>query len=133
MAFKWTIKSVKSKGVVMKSFIVLSFLIVCLVVGGCGEKDCTDKMAEIRAKHGAPEEVISYSSSGYHSVNWWYWSRGFEYTFTWGTNITGCDISLYQFTPIGRSSLTPTIRIEIEESKVLVEQSVYFGTFYITQ
>ena len=118
----------------MRLFIILSFLIVCLVIGGCAAKDCTDKMAEIKAKHGAPEEITSYHSSGFHSVNWWYWSRGFEYTFTWGSDVKGgCDISLFQFTPIGKPALTPAIRDEIEQSKVLVEQFYYFESFYITQ
>ncbi|MBT3202596.1 MAG: hypothetical protein HN350_22070 [Phycisphaerales bacterium] len=32
-------------------------------------------------QYGQPEEVSEYNSANYHSIDWWWWSRGFEVTF----------------------------------------------------
>ena len=58
-------------------------------------------MESKREKYGDPEEVNKYNSSGYHSVDWWYWTRGKEFTFTWGSDVEECcDVTSYTFTPI---------------------------------
>jgi hypothetical protein len=57
---------------------------------------CWDKMQE----QDTPEEIDPYDSSDYHSHTWWYWSRGWSITFTWGTYVAWCDISTYSFEPI---------------------------------
>jgi hypothetical protein len=31
--------------------------------------------------YGQPEEIESYNSDCYHTVDWWYWSIGFEVSF----------------------------------------------------
>ena len=67
---------------------------------GC-DCDCGDDMKKVRKKYGSPEEVYSYSSDGYYSRSWWYWSRGFQYEFTWGRHVSGCcDVSIFTFPPI---------------------------------
>jgi hypothetical protein len=62
--------------------------------------DCAEEMDEVRTSLGPAEEINTYSSSGYYSHDWWYWSRGVEYTFTWGSYVTGCEVSRYTFSPI---------------------------------
>lgn len=62
--------------------------------------ECKDRMDEVTAARGSPEEVNTYTSGGYQSHDWWYWSQGYEVTFTWGTYVTGCEVSVYTFDPI---------------------------------
>lgn len=81
---------------------ILIFILTILVTscGGDGEfwdTSCESEMSDVKAKLGEPEEITNYSSSGYSSTKWWYWSRGVEHTFTY-TN--SCDVSTYTFTPI---------------------------------
>ena len=64
------------------------------------QSNCDGEMDEIRQKEGTPEEVNRYDSEDYHSVSWWYWSKGIEYTFVWGEIIDGCEVSTYTFPPI---------------------------------
>lgn len=85
----------------------LVLLIFAFILAGClhskedrGEDDCDDEMDDVRAERGAPEEVNTYDSGDYHSVDWWYWSQGINYTFTWGENVHNCDVSTYTFDPI---------------------------------
>ena len=62
--------------------------------------------------------MTKYDSSGYHSESWWYWSKGKEFTFTWGEYIEGCcDKSTYTFTPIYK--ITTSMKKEIEKTKKL--------------
>jgi hypothetical protein len=61
---------------------------------------CWEAMQEERTDIGPQEEVDRYDSSDYHSHTWWYWSRGWSLTFTWGSFAYGCDISTYSFEPI---------------------------------
>lgn len=74
-------------------------------IAGCGDGgifDCDDEMDDLVAAIGQPQEVQSYSSSGYSSVTFWYWRRGLAKTFTWGSNVSGgCEESEYRFSPIG--------------------------------
>lgn len=82
----------------------LVLLVICLLIFAC-IRNCNKEMDKIRAQHGPPEEVNTYDSSDYHSVDWWYWSKGINYTFTWGSLIEeGCDVSRYTFDPITMDS-----------------------------
>ena len=96
--------------------------IICVVLLAlllaCDAPNCDDQMAAKKLQHGTAEEVISYSTTGYHTVEWWYWSQGFQYSFTWGDNIKGCKVSKYTFTPIRDGAL----KIQARRSKVIVEQ-----------
>lgn len=79
------------------------FLIfVCLFILSCSSLfNCENEMDDIRARYGEPEEVNTYSSDGYYSEDWWYWSKGINYTFAWGSLVEGdCDVSTYTFDPI---------------------------------
>ena len=77
------------------------------MISGCihskedrGEADCSDQINSLVNDMGPAEEINRYSSGNYYSYTYWYWSRGFSRTFTWGENVTNCEISDYTFTPI---------------------------------
>ena len=77
---------------------ILTF--VCVLFYFCSS-NCDSEMDDIEGTYGKAEETSSYSSEGYHSETWWYWSKGVSYTFTWGSSIEGdCDMSTYTFSPI---------------------------------
>jgi hypothetical protein len=82
------------------------------------EENCDSKMEEVRANRGEPEEVNRYDASDYHSVDWWYWSQGICYTFTWGSLVGGCEVSTYTFTPITSA----------QEKAMILEQFYYRRT-----
>lgn len=68
-----------------------------LLIGcGGGDPPCEDQMNDIRSKLGEPSDITRYSSSGYTSTVWSYWSRGISYTFT---ESSSCDVSTFEFTP----------------------------------
>jgi hypothetical protein len=76
------------------------------ILGGCGgggsswfSNNCDDKMDDLKKARGNPEEINRYDSGDYHSVKWWYWTKGFERTFTWSNDIS-CQTSDYTFTAI---------------------------------
>ena len=96
--------------------------IILLTFIGCADKNCDDQMAETRTNHGTAEEVNSYNSGDYHNVDWWYWSKGFQKSFTWGENIKGCEVSTYTFDPIDQSSLTDDTKEAARVSKVLTNR-----------
>ena len=99
---------------------------VFLSIQGCGKCDCSDEMDSTRNKYGDPEEVNSYDSGGYHSESWWYWSKGKEFTFTWGSDVSECcDKSTYTFDPIRLSrELSDDEKSQIEQYKVLIEREI---------
>jgi len=77
----------------------------CLYLSSCGLlglDGCDSKMDDYRDKWGSPEEVTAYNSDGYHNEEWWYWSKGKNVGFTWGSDVSGCDVDTYTFTPIGQ-------------------------------
>lgn len=79
-------------------------VIIAILLINCSQ-NCDSEMRKTRNKYGSPEEVNDYNSDGYHSVTWWYWSKGVSYTFTWGADVGGCEKSTYSFSPIdGQSS-----------------------------
>jgi hypothetical protein len=94
-----------------------------LLVASCSD-DCEDEMSDTRKRHGAPEEVNTYNSGDYHNVDWWYWSKGIEFSFTWGKNVDGCEVSTYTFTPI-TDVVTDSIRTVIDRNKVLTRVDLY--------
>ena len=103
----------------MKSLITVIVIVVSLFVSGCADCNCDEDMDDVRAKHGSPEEVNTYSSSDYHSESWWYWSKGVEYTFAWGSVLDECcDVSKYTFTPI-TDAVSDQNRVKVENGKVL--------------
>jgi hypothetical protein len=72
--------------------------------GGDGwfEVNCDDEIDDAVNSLGPPEEVNKYDTEdGYHSWDYWWWSKGINYSFTWGTNVSGCEVSTYTFEPIG--------------------------------
>lgn len=78
---------------------ILAF--VFLFIYSCSSSNCDDEMDRIKGQYGEPEEVNTYSSEGYYSQSWWYWSQGINFDFTWGSNVDGgCDMSTYTFDPI---------------------------------
>jgi hypothetical protein len=70
--------------------------------GGGGSDNCDDAIEDTIKDVGVqPEEVTRYDADGYHSHSYWWWARGFERTFTWGSNVEGgCETSDYHFSPI---------------------------------
>jgi hypothetical protein len=84
----------------MKKLIVI---ILSVSLAGCWlfeEPDCSDEIADLESQYGVAEEVDRYDSSDYHSHTYWYWSRGYSKTFTWGSIVGACEISTYTFAPI---------------------------------
>lgn len=69
---------------------------------GCGDSpfwdsSCKSEMNEIRGKMGEPEEVNTYNSGDYSKTDWWYWTRGIQYSFTY---YKYCEVSTYTFRPL---------------------------------
>lgn len=85
-----------------KQIIAVLILVMSLLCLHCDIlcDDCSREMDDTRDKYGEPEEINSYDASDYHSVDWWYWSQGVEFTFAWGEIVDGCEVSKYTFTPI---------------------------------
>jgi hypothetical protein len=88
---------------------VFASLLALLITVSCDwlcDDDCEAAKSETRSLRGQPEEIDKYSTSGYHYEGWWYWSQGYEKSFTWGSSVSGCcDTSEYTFTPIGGPAL----------------------------
>ncbi len=54
-------------------------------------------------RRGPPEEVSTYTSADYKTVDWWWWTQGFEVTFldTIWDDVNGWTVdSEYTFEPI---------------------------------
>jgi len=84
-----------------KYVIIVLALSVVMFFASCEifQPNCDSQMENVRSSRGDPEEVNRYDSSDYHSVDWWYWSQGICYTFTWGSLVGSCEISTYTFDP----------------------------------
>lgn len=93
--------------------IILSILMLMLIsCGGSETSDdmiggssspkhvCANPMKDVTRKYGKPEEIEKYDTDRYHSHDYWYWSKGIKYGFTWATYIDGCEVDRYTFTPI---------------------------------
>lgn len=105
-----------------RKVLVIMMLLTCMICS-CSS-NCNDKMAETKRKYGPPEEVNTYSNSGYNSTSWWYWTKGIEFTFTWGDGVSGCEVSTFTFDPIG-GVVTDTARDLARETKVLESTLCY--------
>jgi len=82
---------------------ILILITILLFITGCEESsssNCNKQIKSLTDQRGSPEEVQKYDSGDYHSHSYWYWSKGFSRTFTWGDVVEGCEISDYSFTPI---------------------------------
>ncbi len=78
--------------------------LACLFIYSCS-LNCDSEMDDIQGRYGQAEEKSTYSSEGYYSETWWYWSKGVSYTFTWGSSVKGaCDMSTYTFDPISSNA-----------------------------
>ena len=54
-------------------------------------------------KYGTQEDFYTYDSEDYHTVDWWWWSKGFEVTFSdtpYNDTKGWCVDSEYTFPPI---------------------------------
>jgi hypothetical protein len=91
--------------------------ILAINLSQCDWGNCKNEMQEKKDQYGEPEETSKYDSDGYHSEDWWYWSKGVQFTFTWGTDVEGCDVSKYTFDPI--TELNDSTRKAIKEEKTL--------------
>jgi len=106
-----------------KIYVIILVFSLLLPFIGC-KCNCDDEMAKKRSEWGDPEEVNTYSSSGYNSEDWWYWSKGIEFTFEWGSSVDGCcKVSTYTFTPISASSPREQ-KSEIKASKKLKNRKI---------
>jgi len=45
-----------------------------------------DVSAPYLEEYGSPESISGYSSTGYHSIDWWWWSRGVMVCFVTTSN-----------------------------------------------
>lgn len=92
---------------------------------GCTDQNCDSKMKEYRNDWGTPEEINKYDSDGYHNWDYWYWSQGRQVSFTWGTDVDGCDVSTYTFSPIGllKTTARDSIRDLKDDHSILVSRS----------
>ena len=94
---------------------VLSFGLLLGCSDSGGDANCDSQMKKYRNDWGTPEEVNKYDSDGYHNWDYWYWSDGRQVSFTWGTDVQGCEVSTYTFSPIGL--LKTTVRDSIKSMK----------------
>ena len=93
------------------------FLLTSLVFSACFT-ECDELQNDVRGRYGAPEEVNTYSSDGYNTVDWWYWSKGIEFTFT-KADKEDCKQSQYTFTPIHNH--TAVSKIDVVKTLVSVQ------------
>ena len=96
----------------MKYFIaifIVSLLLSCnLTANYKPSTDLPITFAEVSQpyldQYGQPEEVTEYISSDYHTIDWWWWTKGFMVGFA-NTPYDGIDgwavDNTYSFSPIG--------------------------------
>lgn len=106
----------------MRTLVLCAILSIALVA--CGGANCDSDMDDVRAQYGPPEETTTYTADTYHSVEWWYWSKGVEYTFQWGGEVAGCQVSRYTFDPITSPAPTAGEKAAARERRRLVERKV---------
>ena len=109
----------------MARYLVIGIVLFAalIVLQGC-DCNCDDDMDDCKKKNGEPEEINTYSSDGYNSTDFWYWSKGVQYGFTWGSNVDGCcDKSTYTFDPIGKDA-SEDEKAAAKKAKVLYSNSI---------
>ncbi len=59
--------------------------LLALLLAGCDLFPISTTFPEVtqpyRNRYGRPEDIYEFTSSGYKSVDWWWWSKGFSVTF----------------------------------------------------
>jgi len=82
-------------------------IIICilfLLLAGCEKEDdspsCQGAIDALIDERGHPEEVNKYDDGDYHSWTYWYYTKGYSETFTWGGAAGDCSSSTYTFSPI---------------------------------
>ena len=58
---------------------------------------------EYRDRYGSPEDIYTYDSGDYHTIDWWWWSKGFMVGFEDSpyNGVYGWSVeSTYSFPPI---------------------------------
>ncbi len=94
----------------MKLFIII---LICILFLSCSKEDnpfstkynpCRERMDQARRELGEPEDIYKLDSSGYKSESWWWWTKGLSYTWSWGSNVKGCQKTTYKFDPIGKEA-----------------------------
>ena len=98
---------------------IMGIALALLFMAGCSNDDCEDQIKDITNKYGKAEEVNTYNSGDYHNMDLWYWSKGFQYSFTWGNDIKGCEVSKYTFTPITKTAISDSIKTVVNDSMIL--------------
>ena len=84
----------------MKKIYLLFIILTSLFLYGCSVS-CGDLESEVQSQYGKPEEVNHYVNGDYDSTDWWYWSKGIEFTFT-RSGGKPCEKSTYTFTPVNK-------------------------------
>lgn len=92
-------------------FVVRCSVFILLFIAGC-KTNCDDEKSDVRSKYGAPEEINTYSSSGYSSETWWYWKKGVSFTFM-TTPQKACEESKYTFSPVRSPSEAEKRKIKL--------------------
>ena len=96
----------------MKKAMILLVVVMVLFLTGCPWNSDTffpeaitfAKVSQpYQNKYGRPEEINEYTSKDYHSIDWWWWTRGFMVSFLATTydDVNGWTVdSTYSFSPI---------------------------------
>ena len=65
--------------------VICFFLFITLLLTSCTYTIESTTFEEVSQpyldKYGLPEDIYKYDSDCYHTVDWWWWSKGFSVTF----------------------------------------------------
>ena len=89
----------------MKLLISVIIIMSCLI--GCDSlrDPCAKRMKQSIKEMGQPDSITKYHANNYNSESWWWYDRGLNYTWRWGTSLNGCEKDTFSFEP----SLKPTV------------------------
>jgi hypothetical protein len=73
----------------------LAALLFALLSASCGDSllwdsSCDSEMQDVRSDFGEPEDIDTYTSGSYQTVDWWYWRQNIAFRFTYYTQ---CEVS----------------------------------------